>query len=65
MYYASERSVLCYDSLCSSDLACVAKSNSGDSCCLCISTLACVAKPSRNECEACLAQSVVACVAQP
>ena len=46
MYYSSELLVLFYDSLCSSDLACVAKSNSGD-CLACVAQLvvACVAQP--------------------
>ena len=46
MYYSSELLVWFYDSLCSSDLACVAKSNSGDSLpCVAQSVVACVAQP--------------------
>ena len=38
--------VLFYDSLCSSDLDCVAKSNSGDSlACVAQSVVACVSQP--------------------
>ena len=46
MYYSSELLVLFYDSLCSSDLACGAKYNSGD-CLACVaqSVVACVAQP--------------------
>ena len=46
MYYSSGLLVLFYDSLCISDIACVAKSNRGD-CLACVaqSVVACVAQP--------------------
>ena len=46
MHYSSELLVWFYDSLCSSALACIAKSNSGDcEACVAQSVVACVAQP--------------------